>query len=389
MFECEALGCRWKHMQDGMAARITKVYSKGGTCPHCVELREGIEYAIKVEQTISNEPDVIDKLLDTEKQRRNATQLKRISEICYESTPGIPAPNTNRARKLIQAPLRYMVRRIANTLLLDLHSNSAGFDATISETIKGELCRRATMICTGCESEGEGNRRQRVQTEQDDRVAAICNQCGHLQRKDELRPAKPSDQCPYCSRRRHGSEGISRQPCRVCVSQWLLRNNGTAKRREQAIAQLEAHEKEPEGTNERRTREPSERDDGQDLPMLPGQWDQNDDTTEHHEMAKGKERKRRMIERSMKEIIQRRQGGISITTIGTERRKEKRKQEKRHDKHRHQTAKKPKIEQIQEADGPMLDASIKQYFGILCSTTQMEQDGLMLLATGRKWDMKN
>jgi len=148
-------------MQDGVVAWITKVYSKGGTCrPHCVELREGIEYAIKVEQTISSKLDAIDKLLDTKREHQSGTQLKRISELCHEKTPGIPEPNTNRVRNLIQAPLRYMVRQIANTMLMDLHSTSAGFDMMISETLKGELRRWATMICTGCKPEGEGNQKQ-------------------------------------------------------------------------------------------------------------------------------------------------------------------------------------------------------------------------------------
>jgi len=74
----------------------------------------------------------------------------------------------------------------------------------------------------------------------------------------------------------------------------------------------------------------------------------------------------------MKEIIQRRQGGISITTIGMERRKEKRKQERRHDQHQYQyqAAKKPKNAQERAAEEHTPDTGIKQYFGMICTQHQ-------------------
>ena len=187
-FLCNGMGCRWKRMQEGIAAKGTLVHTKNTRCPHCVVLVKGIEYAIKVEEVLVKSPIGISSITDMEAEKVNGTQLRKISEICYELVPTkVPEPNTNRARKLIQEPLRYMARRIANTLLIDLHSTCAGFNATILEDESSALRRRAAMICRGeCESDSNGeNNRQDEADEEEDGIAKICKRCGHLQRKNE------------------------------------------------------------------------------------------------------------------------------------------------------------------------------------------------------------
>ena len=78
------------------------------------------------------------------------------------------------------------------------------------------------------------------------------------------------------------------------------------------------------------------------------------------------EEKKRKLQQSIKEIEQKRKGEIGITTIGTKRKQTIRHQAKRYDMHSHQMPKKKKIKQIQDGHEPMLEESVKQYFGIIC-----------------------
>jgi len=233
---CEGIGCQWKLLTEGMTARVTKVNTKGAKCPHCSTLQQGIEYAIKAEATLFRTPDGIAAIIDTTRKGRNGNQLRKISEICHELNRSIPEPNTSRARHLIQEPLRYMARRIANTLLIELPTNNAGFDATLMEDERRALRQRACMTCRGCDIEGEqegGNRKDQMECEEG--IARLCKGCGHLQRRNDVQPIQTLEECPCCTQRRHTSEGLSRQPCQICICRWTIRNYGTRIRQQKGI----------------------------------------------------------------------------------------------------------------------------------------------------------